>query len=87
MRQQRVERHARWQVQPSVLEIAHARREAIAEEGEQAEAMVRDPACVHRVLVDLQAGLVVEQAVEHMRRLTGGGGDHFGVECWSETWG
>ena len=42
--------------------------------------MVRDAAGVDRVLLDPQARLVVEQAVQHVRRLAGGGGDHLGVE-------
>src|ERR687898_3045077 len=80
VRQERIDRHARRQVQPPVLEIAYARGKAIAEEGKQAKTMVRDAPRVDRMLVDLEARLVVEQAIEHMRRLTGGGGDHFSVE-------
>ena len=79
-REQRVDAQARRQVQPTVLEVAHARREAIAEEGHEPEDVVGGTACVDRVLVDRQPGLVVEQAVEHVRRLTGGRGDHLGVE-------
>src|SRR3954462_4521728 len=42
--------------------------------------MVGDAASIDRMLIDLKAGLMVEQAVKHVRRLAGGGGDHLGVE-------
>jgi hypothetical protein len=88
--QQRIDRDPRGQVQAPVLEIPHARREAVAEEGQQPEAVaeegqqpeavVRDAPGVHRVFLDPQPGLVVEQAVQHVRRLAGGCGDDLGVE-------
>ena len=78
--EQRIDRHSRRQVQPAILQIAQARREPVAEERHQPEDVVRRAARVDRVLLDRQAGLMVEQPVEHVRRLAGGRRDHLGVE-------
>ena len=79
-REQWVEARAGRQVQLAVREVAQARREAVAEEGHEAEDVVGRAAGVDGVLLDGEAGLVVEQTVEHVRRLAGGGGDDLRVE-------
>jgi hypothetical protein len=78
--EERINRHAGRQVQSSVLQVADARREPVAEERHHPEDMVGHAARIDRVLLGRQAGLVVEQAVEDVRSLAGGRGDHLGVE-------
>ena len=70
-------------VELSVLEIRDARREAVTEKAAQGEDMVADAAAVG--VVDPRPGAVtgaiqVQQAVQHMDGLAGGGGDRFGME-------
>src|SRR3954447_15794075 len=78
-RKQRVDRQAGWQVEAAVFEVAQARGEAVAEEGHEPEDVVGGPADIDRVLLDRQPRLMIEQAIEHMRRLAGGRGDHLAV--------
>jgi hypothetical protein len=47
------------QVQTTFLDVAQAWRETVAEEGHEAEHMVRCPACIGVVLLDCQAGLLI----------------------------
>ena len=67
-------------VEPFVREVADARGEAEAERVAQGEDMVGEAVGVRGVFLDAQVRLVVEQPIEHMRRVPHGGGDHLGVE-------
>ena len=67
-------------VEPAVLEVAQSGRKAEAEQGQQAEHLVGGTPGVGVVLDDAQPGAVLEQPVQHVRRLAGIGGDDLGVE-------
>ena len=67
-------------VEPAILEVAHARREAEAEHREEPEDLVGGAAGVGVMLGDAQPGAVMEQPVEHVRRLGRGRRDDLGVE-------
>ena len=68
------------QIETTVLQVAKARREAKAKEVAHAEDVVGCTARIGIVLLDIEAGLMVEQTVEDVRRLARGGRDHLGVE-------
>ena len=70
----------RQQVELALLEVANARREAETEQVAEAEHVIGDTARVGVVLLDRQSGVVIEQAVEDVRRLAGGRRDHLRVE-------
>src|SRR3546814_20635574 len=59
---------ARQEVQATLPDIAAARREAVAEERHEAEHMVRCHACISVLLLNRQAGLMIQQAIQHIRR-------------------
>ena len=67
-------------IEPSIGEIADARREAEAQEAAQAEHMVDGAGGVGVMLANIERAFVMQQAVENMRRLAGVGGDDLGVE-------
>jgi hypothetical protein len=67
---------ARKKVQTTLFDVAQARCEAVAEEGHEAEYMVRCPARIGVVLLDRQAGLVIQQAIQHIGRFASGCRDH-----------
>ena len=79
-RDQRIDRQPGRQVQSTLLQVAHARREAVTEERHEPEHVVGHPAGVDGVLLDREPGLMVEEPVEHVRRLACGRGDDLGVE-------
>ena len=56
--------------EPLVGQVADARREPEAQEVAQGEDVVGESAGVRVVLLDAKVGLVVEQAVEHVRGVT-----------------
>ena len=67
-------------VEPAVFEIPQSGGEPEAEQGQQAEHLVGGAPGVGEVLDDAQSRAVLEQPVQHMRRLGGGGGNDLGVE-------
>ncbi|MDG5973458.1 hypothetical protein JAGODDHD_04228 [Sphingomonas paucimobilis] len=77
-RRPRVER--RQAVEPALVEVADAGREAEAEQMAQAEDMIDRAGGIGRMFADDQLAFMVEQAVEDMRGLAGIGGDDLGVE-------
>src|SRR3546814_979319 len=68
------------EVQTTLLDVAQARREAVAEAGHKAEHMVRCTACIGVVLLDCQAGLLIQQAIQHIGSFAGGRRDYPGRE-------
>ena len=62
-------------VQFPVLDIAKARREALADQAEQRKNMIAGAAGIGEQLLDLQNRVVVEQAVEHIDGLAFGRAD------------
>jgi len=78
--EQRRNLHPRQDVQTAVADVPQTRREAEPQQGRHAEHVVGRAARVGEVLGDAQPAAVIEQAVQHMGRLRGGGGDHLGVE-------
>jgi hypothetical protein len=71
--------YARHGVQAFLLEVANARREAKPESPAYGENMIGETAGVGVVLVDDETAFVVEQPVEHMRRLVRARGDDVGM--------
>ena len=59
-------------VEFSVFYVAKPWREALADQAEQRKDMIARPAGIREQLLDLQNGVVVEQAVEHIDGLTFG---------------
>src|SRR3546814_2021031 len=57
------------EVRTTLLDVAQARREAVAEEGHKAEHMVRCTACIGVVLLDCQAGLDPEEHTSELQSL------------------
>src|SRR3546814_10298371 len=55
------------EVQTTLLNVAQARREAVAEEGHETEHMVRCSTRIGVVLLDRHAGLVIQQAIQDIR--------------------
>jgi putative Ca2+/H+ antiporter (TMEM165/GDT1 family) len=70
---------ARHGVHAFLLEVANARREAKPESPAYRENMVGETAGVGVVLVDDETAFVVEQPIEHMRRLVRARGDDVGM--------
>jgi len=79
-RQYRIDDHTGRQVQSALLEVTQARREAVTKERHQPEDMIGRTTCIDRVLLDRQARLVIEQAVEDVRRFAGRCGDDLRME-------
>ena len=67
-------------VQPAVLQVAQPGGEPEAEQGQQAEHLVGGASGVGEVLDDAQPRAVLEQPVQHVRRLGRGRRDDLGVE-------
>ena len=66
--------------EPLVGQVADARREPVAQEMAQREDVVGESAGVRVMLLDAKVGLVVEQAVEHVRGVADRGVDDLGME-------
>src|SRR3954447_5429742 len=66
-------------IEPPVVEIGNARREAEPQQVAQREDMVRDPTPISVVDGDVDVGSVIEQAVEDMECLTTGHRDRLGM--------
>src|SRR3546814_6297506 len=64
------------EVQTTLLNVAQARREAVAEEGHETEHMVRCSTRIGVVLLDRHAGLVIQQAIQDIGRFACGRRDH-----------
>ena len=81
-RLQRGSRRLAETVEPAVLEIGDARREAEAEQGAKREDMVGDPAAIGVVAAGSRCPPLRwwSSAVEHMQGFAGGRRDHLGVE-------
>src|SRR3546814_18875113 len=60
------------EVQMSLLNVAQARREAVAEEGHETEHIVRCSTRIGVVLLDRHAGLVLQQAIQDIGRFACG---------------
>lgn len=63
-----------------VRQVAYARRETEAEQMTESEDVIREACGIGVVLFDPQLGLVIKQAVEHMRGIANGGVDDLGME-------
>lgn len=76
----RTGRLPREEMQPALADIGNARREAEAEQMAKREHMIGDAASIGVVIGDREIGGMMEEPVQDVRRLAGGGGDDLGVE-------
>nr|QIQ10641.1 hypothetical protein HKOLGJPJ_00042 [uncultured bacterium] len=67
-------------VELSVAQVADARRETEAQQVHQPEDVIGEARCIGVVLLNAQVGFVVQQAIEHVGRVTHADIDHLGVE-------
>jgi hypothetical protein len=63
-----------------VRQVAYAMREAKAKQVTESKDVIGKAGGIGVVFLDPQLGLVIEQAIEHMRRVANGGIDDFGME-------
>ena len=69
-----------WHIKSFVGKIADAGRETKAQQMAECKDVIGEASGVGVVLLDPQIGLMVEQAIENMRGITGIRGDHLGIE-------
>ena len=69
-----------WHIEPLVGEIADAGRETKAQQMTECKDVIGEAGGVGVMLLDPQIGLMVEQAIENMRRIPGICGDDLGIE-------
>jgi len=69
-----------WHIEPLVGEIADARRETKTQQVAERKNVIGETRRFGVMLLNPQIGLMVEQAIENMRRITGIRGDDLGIE-------
>ena len=69
-----------WHIKPLVGKIPNAWREAKAQQMAERKNMIGKTSRVGVMFLDPQIGLVVEQAIENMRRIAGIRGDHLRIK-------
>jgi hypothetical protein len=62
-------------MQLPVLEVAQPGSKSPARQGKETKDMIARATCVREVLLDTEHGLMVEQAIQHVRSLAFGGAD------------
>jgi len=67
-------------VKTLIRQVAYAGREPEAEQVTESEDVIGEAGGIGVVLLDPQLGLVIEQAIEHMRRIAHGGVNDLGME-------
>ena len=77
-----------WYIEPLVCEVADAGRETKAQQMAECKDVIGEASGVGVMLLRPQIGLMVEGAIENMRRITGIRGDYLRIEgvYWSEMW-
>ena len=69
-----------WHIEPLVGGIADAGRETKAQKVAERKDVIGEASGVGVMLLDPQIGLMVEEAIENMRRITGIRGDYLHIE-------